>query len=362
MSDDNAIRRLWDTIKGWATQNASHYIYARIPDDRTDLPGSGTALKPQSSYFRLWLCQMYLTKSRNWFRDWHPAVHASVRLRFGEYNQLELSSVARPPEDALGKGVYLNYRLTELLPFNGGVVEIEAALLALQGADYLGSAIKVLQDFSGLLVAPLGQIVNVADKVSNGLRDMVGATNGQVHLGLHETLTSEGGGGANVLRPGYLAVILATPRDIDPQGLYVRGDRLFYARTPGATPTPLEGYDYMLVRIEGRTERDDWRLKNIEEPLNKAAEALLKGETESAKAYKSAALVAAYQSPDLAVADKRRVIQAIKDELSALESSALGATGNEPIDFASIMAIEAQNTSIEEAAAKGELSLEEALS
>jgi hypothetical protein len=139
--------------------------------------------------------------------------------------------------------------------------------------------------------------------------------------------------------------------------LSVKEDRLYYSIKPSSQPVPFTGYDYMLFRVEGRNQRDDWRLKNIQEPLDKAIEATLQGESEKAGAYRTVALTAALQSPDLAVYDRRRVAQAIKEELVAIGSEGLGAVGDEIRDLNSI--VEARAISMDQAAARGEMSFEE---
>jgi hypothetical protein len=333
----NLAIKLWDLIKGMATKNAEQYLNEPIPKDRTDGEYTPEPLAPFRSYFRVWLCEMFLTKSRNWFIDWYPAVHASVQLKFGNYDAVKFSTVAESSKDAQGNGVLLNYPLTELLPFNGGTVELQAALLGLKGTNQLMATIKVLQDFSSLVTAPLGEVLNLAEKISSGMEQILGATDGTVHLPLHQTFISAGGGGQHILQPGYFAVILATAAQVAKDRLFVGGDRLYYADQPGAQSAPIRGHDYMLLRIEGRAERDDWRLKNIQEPLDKAMAALLQGRKEEAEGFKQAALVAAGLSPDLAVYDRRRVVQAIKDELAQLEGSGLTAQTGQARDLNAIM-------------------------
>jgi hypothetical protein len=217
----------------------------------------------------------------------------------------------------LAEAVRLNYRLTELMPFNGGVVEIETALLALRGADYLGTAIRILQQFSGLVSPPLGQAIALAENVASGTRDLLSATDGNVHLGFHQEFVAGGAGGA-VLRPGYIAVILAEPGQVNANELSVRDGQLLYQPAPNAAVDHLSGYDYMLLRIEGRKERDDWRLKTIQDPLDMATDALCEEPPDEVKAaaYRTVALAATWRSPDLAKKDRRRVVQAIKAELA----------------------------------------------
>jgi hypothetical protein len=93
----------------------------------------------------------------------------------------------------------------------------------------------------------------------------------------------------------------------------------------------------MLFYIEGRAERDDWRLSNIQGPLEQAIAALVAGEKEKADALRKVALTAALTSPDLAVQDRRRVALAIKAELDAIAAEGLGATGGEVRDLGTLV-------------------------
>ena len=350
-------RSLWDHVRSWWTDNAAHHVYAAIPKEQTDEDYDDLPLEPGGSYFRLWLSEMFLTRRVAWGKEWFPAVHGEVRLQFGGQGA-SFSRVAQPPQDQLGEGVRLDYRLTELLPYNGGVVEIETALLGLPGADYLGTAIGVLQQFSSLISPPLGPAIALAQTLASGTRDLLSATKGQVHLGFHQELVSAGAGGA-FLRPGYLAVILAEPAQISPDRLFVRDSRLLYRPAPGQEPRHLTGYDYMLLRVEGRKERDDWRLRNIQEPLTTAGQALLESPPNTAKAdaYRAVALAAAWQSADLAQLDRRRVVEAIKAELAQLAEEPAGAVGGSQRTLNEIISARAMPR--EQSDALGELTADE---
>jgi len=111
--------------------------------------------------------------------------------------------------------------------------------------------------------------------------------------------------------------------------LSVKQSQLLYAPN-GNDPGPLEGYDYMLLRIEGRSERDNWRMPNIEEPLNQAIKETLLRNFDKAKEYKTAALLVIYQSPDLAVGDRRRVADAIEAELKEIAGGAHNLVAGRP--------------------------------
>jgi len=351
----SAIENMWKTIKSWANQNAEHYQAVSIAAD------DATPIKPHRDYFRIWLNEMFLSDKREWFQDWYPAVNSSVQLKFGDRTTpITLSHIARAPENALADSVLLDYPITDLLPYRGGVVEIEAALLGMKGGNSLGAAIKLLEDFSGLVGAPLVQALDVAGKVSSGIEELLGATDGKVLLGFHRGYLSDGGGDAkNVLKEGHVAVILATNDEVDKERLSLVDNRLYYAERAGAKAKPLIGYDYMTFRIERRVERDDWMLSTISEPMNKAIEAIVMGRDDEAKAFKQAAIIAAFQSDDLSMIDRRRVVAAIKDELREIEGQGLGAIGGEPRDLNKLR--EVRGMSLNAARAKGAMSLEEAL-
>jgi hypothetical protein len=322
---NGTLEALWEKVRNWANQNAQHYVLAPIPKERTDLQGPDDPLVPYRDYVRLWLTDMFLSKQRSWVQDLYPAVHTAVSLRFGPA-PVKITHVT-DGSGQLAHGPNKDYALTDLIPFSGGTVEIQSGLIALKGKDYLSDSIRILKDFSGLVGAPLGQALTIADKVANGVQTLFNSGNGEITLGFHRQYMAGGAGGGNVLKPGYLAIISATPSQVEQSRLSVKESELFYQESAGAEPKSLEKFDYMLFRIEGRKERDNWRMPNIEEPLSQAIRATVEGEAEKAKQYKTAALLVVWQSPDLAVQDRRRVAKAIEDELAEIAGQPRGALG-----------------------------------
>lgn len=367
----------WETIKSWVRRNAQRYIYAPIPKERTDVDYDDAPLVAEQHYFRLWLPEMFLAEDRRWFRDFHPAVNAAVQLNFGG-RQAAFTTVSRAPKEALTKGIFQNFDLTPLLPFRGGDVEIEASLVALQGKDHLGAVLGVLQSFSSLIAAPLGEALQIADKVSNGLAALLDATDGNVHMALHQQWT---GGDTSPLRPGYVAIVMTTADRLDKDRLSVRDNQLHYQASGDAAPKPLEGVDSMLIRVEGRRERDDWRLfAPIQGSLDKAIDAILRLDEDDARMHETNALGLALTSPDLTRIDRRRVAMAIRAELAELRGDSTttrsisrsgeslprplalspGESSSEAVDLGSIMKRRAM--SIDEAAAMPEMTAAEIFS
>lgn len=303
---------LWDTVKARFDRQAPGIAHVVLPDD-------GPPIMPYGGYFRLWLQEMRLARSTSWGKESFPAAHSEVRVRTAGSEPQAYATLSRPSEDALGQGVWTGYQLTELMPYNGGTVEVEAALLTLPGRDSLGPALDAIGQLAGLLIPPVGQALPLARAVAEGARGLLGRYETGVHVGLHHTLVADGGGVASAtMRAGWIAVVRGA---VDAQRLTVAGDRLCHG------DVPLEAADFVLLRIEARVERPDWRLPEIDAPLKRALNALSDGAVSSASGYRSVALAAARESSALAEDDRPRVIQAIKDAYARVESGGRGATG-----------------------------------
>jgi hypothetical protein len=311
---------LWDTITGLIKKDSKKYIYVRIPPDHVrDAKSDGAPLEAGKHYFRLWLTEMYLKKEREWFKSWYPVVHSLVRFQFGS-QVVEIPHVAGPmhlegvSDTNLDRVIQLNHNLTTLMPYNGGVVELAAGLLAMEGKNYLTSAIKVMGDLSGLLVVPqLSAALAIAGPIATGVQDLLTGGNGQMDLGLHQSFTSAGGGGANDLRPGYMAILLGEEGKYDPKQFWVQGDRLRYGASQDSSQ-PLTGVTHMLLRVEARTERDDWMgLTTIIQARDEALKAISEGDEQADSAIKRTIFLVR-TSPDLTRADRKRVADALKAE------------------------------------------------
>jgi hypothetical protein len=187
---------LWDTIVGLVKKDAKKYIYVPIPTDHVrELQTDGAPLEAGKHYFRIWLTEMYLKKERDWFKSWYPVVHSLIRFQFGS-QIVEIPHLAGPMHldgvtDAnLDRAIQLNHNLTTLMPYNGGVVELAAGLLAMEGKNYLSSAIKVMGDLSGMLVVPqLSAALAIAGPIASGVQELLSGGNGQMDLGLHQSFT-----------------------------------------------------------------------------------------------------------------------------------------------------------------------------
>ena len=112
--------------------------------------------------------------------------------------------------------MFEDYQLTELLPYRGQSVEIQAGLYEILGQNNLLTAIEIVTEFASLVTPPLSAIVPVVDKVASGIEKVIEANASDPALALHGTLAAPGGGTGvpNELKPGWLAVVRATEDEL----------------------------------------------------------------------------------------------------------------------------------------------------
>lgn len=340
---------LLSNLMGLFRRNARRYSYVEIPRGRVvgaeldDAP-----LESGQHYFRLWLNEMHLRRDRDWFSTWYPAVHSVVRLQFGS-RTVEIPHIAGSlnlPQINPGnmdKAVQLNHALTTLMPFSGGTVELSAGLLAMQGKNLVNSFIKVVGDMAKLLVVPqLSTALGIAQPLADSIQELLGTTNGEMHLGLHQTFTGKGGGGANELRAGYFCVLLATSEEVPSHRLWVAGDRLQEGDSAGSLRL-FERFPFMLFRVEKRVERDDYEsFESIKEPFDKAVEALLAspGDPSRAAELLGAAKLAVVRSPDLTAADRFGLVKSLEEKFARMREQ-LGVRGAVPVTRPSLREVAA---------------------
>jgi hypothetical protein len=311
---------LVEWFKSLWSKDAEHMIAEEIPYSRTDRKAaSGDVAKADQTYFRVKMAEMFLQRRNHVFATWYPAVHGLVQCRFADQTA-DIPGIADAMKlgiDGGGTGdvIAKNFTLCPLLPFKGGEVRIIAGLYAMKGVDMLQSFLGTLSEFSTLLAVPqVSGALAIARPLAAGLQKLIGGQDGAMHLAYANTFVGAGvtAGSFNGLRDGYFALVRATRQELDPGTLWVKDDQL---RVGGIDGPELKGYDFMLLHVELRSDRDDFRqIRSIADPLDKALTALLSGDEAEASTQMKVAWAAVVTCPDLTAVDRRRVFQAIKDE------------------------------------------------
>lgn len=328
--DQDIIETLVNKLARWWNRDAKKFAIYKF-EDVNHVKGVNDYADPltaEVNYFRIWLCEMYLAKDRQWFKSWYPTVHSLISLQFGGKN-VEIPYIAGPlnltniKQSNLDKVITLNQNLTTFVPFNGGTIGLTAALLAMQGVDKLDQFIQVLGDFSNVLVLPqLSAALNVIKPIESGINTLLGIDNGEIALGIRDTYT--GKGGVNELKAIYIAPILCEEKDLPKDKLWIKDSRLYHGNSLSDCE-PLKGYDYMLLRIEITNTRDDLAsITSINDPWMEAINCALMGDKVKGDLKFKQTIEATLNCPDLTKADRNRLINQYKSEYKkAVESSVL---------------------------------------
>jgi hypothetical protein len=302
--------KLWDKIRKQVAAEAGHLHMKFFPQD------VGVTMKPDDSYVCVWLSELFLANEVAWGVERSPAVHASVRLRFGGVSQKTFVTLVQPPA---ASGVFQDYQLTELMPYRGHAIELQAALFEILGKNNLSTAIDILTSFASLVTPPVSAALNVVDLVASGVEKIIEANAKDPMLCLQATLAAPGAGLSNELRPGWLAVVHATENELPVAELDIHEGRLC------RNSKRLTGFDYMVLRIEGRKERDDWRTPDLDDAINQAGLAKDLNNASEYERQRANALTLIYLSADLTSPQRRQVAQMVKEELDDKQPGAVAA-------------------------------------
>ena len=204
-------------------------------------------------------------------------------------------------------------------------MEFQAGLFSVAAKDSIGKFIQTIGRFAKLLPVPeLSSVLSLAEPVYQGIEDLLDIGERRLELGYQQTFSDAVGGGSNFLRPGYFAVILAEENEINSNTLCIVNDNL-QEGSPGTNKEfvykhrSLLGYSYMLFRIEKRLQQDWESLKSIKELVAQAQDAVSSGEDHKVKQFLLPAIqTAIYRSPDVAKADRSKMVLKVKDFLQEL--------------------------------------------
>ncbi len=292
-----------------------------------------------AGYFRLWVKQMHLQYSRDWFASQYPVVHAVTAFEFNDPAvPLEIAQVAGPTRlkgleaKNLGNVVGENYALTPLVPFRGGAVSFEAGLVSMVTDNVLVRFVDVMSSMAALTSMPqLSTAVTVAGTVSDGVQQLLGVGQSKVVLAYQDTFVGAGAIGGSPLAPTHVALFNAPKGRYPAEQLWLV-DSTLSSGSDRASAVPISGVDFMLLTVETAAQRDDFELlTTINAPWTKAIEALAQldpntGEPKlsEAEAFVRAAAAAALNSPDLTEGDRIRVARAIRARFTAYKDALYG--------------------------------------
>lgn len=325
--------KFWERLIELFSRESPRYITRFISEDRV-LPAELYDHRPigvGEAYIRLTLVEMRLARDVEFMKSRYPVVHSAVSFNYGGQAQI-VPYVAGPellkkldPRN-LAQSIQRNQVLTPLFPFNGGTIRIQAGLLSLVADDPIRIGFEVLGTFAAVLPSSgIEPAIKIGRLVYDGLEKLFDIGDGRLELGYDQTFVAHSGG-YNTLRAGYFAVVLADPRRdaVDPNELCVVDDELHLSAKGSSGEAmrqkhrPLDGYSYMLFKLERHDTQDYELLSEINDLRDLALQAVFRGEYEQVRttvlpAIKSAVI----RSPDLTRKHRGEVIVRIEQELRA---------------------------------------------
>ncbi|NEQ38089.1 MAG: hypothetical protein F6K40_18200 [Okeania sp. SIO3I5] len=324
--------------------NSRKYISYFLPEYRVYPEYDATPFTAGNSYCRLYLVEMYL--GRILFDKRYPVVHAKIEYERGGKKTV-VPYLAKPDymqelsQKNLDRVIQYNYPLTELFPFNGGLVTLDARLLSMEASDVIKQFIKIIGRFSDLLVVPeLSSVIKLAQPLYEGIEELTGSGYANLELGYRQSFEEVGNGGANSLKPGYFVAILAEEKDINYEQLCIVNDSLRLG-SPGKGTAfikdskPVEKYSYMLFRL-GKSKQQRWeKLPKINGLFQKAKKITAQRDYEYLKRYLLPTIEEEiWLSEDIAEGDRQNMIIRIKDYLKKM---GLQSYNNQDISLSTLM-------------------------
>jgi hypothetical protein len=294
---------MWTRIARWFREAAEHTTVKYLEE-----PGAGP-LRADQGYVRLWLEEGFLAHRRSWGAEHFPVLHGGLALRLLGRTSAPFTSFSQLPESVAASGAYLKYEVTPLLPFTGGVVEIEGALYKTSTKSLLAGAAMLAGGLKPLLVPPLSAALDVVEKVSESLDRVLADADHAPVLGVHWAAQATGYSG-NLLVPGHLVVVDAKPGEL-PGTLAIHEGRLVLDGPGGHAP--ITGRDYLVLRLECTTERDDWHQPELDQLIRQARAAFLRGEQDAYDRYSKEAVIRAINCPDFVPSDQKRVALLVRE-------------------------------------------------
>jgi hypothetical protein len=295
---------VWQHVRNWSASHGNATVIF-LPD------GDAQDIHAYQGYLRLWLTEVAIGRNRGERGDQVLAFHGGVVLNFAGAEDTPFTRFSRLDADGAAPVANLNLPVTPLLPFQGGRVEVQAAMFQSPSSGLLAGAAEMADALTEASNAPLSWVTATSARLASGLDSLLERADAEPTLAAHWAGADPES--SRMLRPGHLIVVNAPPDQIG--RLRIAEGRL---RADGVTNSgPTSSADYMVFRLECRHERDDWRFPQLDNLIRAAVNAFLNGQLDSYRANRTEAVVYAWNCADLIPADRVRVAMVVAEEIDA---------------------------------------------
>jgi hypothetical protein len=242
---------IWDF---WNVR-AQDYVHGMLDEAQSAADTNYSPLEADAQYVLVLLRRMRIVNVRKGFKKFYGTVHTDIGTQHASGKAVTFAQVIAPPElrdveaKDLDRTIVSNQPLFGLTPYRGGPLQLNAALLSVQSADFLGPFLDVLTDLASLAgVSYVAAARPFLDPMRRAIDLLTGTTGSQI---LETYLVT------NLTNPssGIYVVMRAPKTEINLRDLRVESD---YSLSH-AKGVDLARYPYLVLSIEGRRDRPDWR-------------------------------------------------------------------------------------------------------
>jgi hypothetical protein len=262
--DAMGIRELVDRV---VKRNNQGIVAVQVPslDPGGEPP---LAFVPNHVYLEVRLQQMWLTRARELWREYLP--FGTVVTEFVHKGQpvavptvLSSAELARRfqvtgADDAVEVG---NIRIAGPVPYEGDEFSLLVALFRAKTTDWIARSLKVVEDVAAAVgFGGLAGAVPLASSLIRGIESFLESPDVELRVGAYRSWRSANGAPGGLV-PLHFCVMRrphAETAAADLAALRVSGGRL-HRLSPGGTLEPYTEHDFILVSVEAKRERDDYR-------------------------------------------------------------------------------------------------------
>jgi hypothetical protein len=228
-------------------------FYTTVPDEHIEDPSYQTATVAMNrDYFRVRLCEMFLKDKTNYISKCIPMTVALNMFGYGGRQCTVPVLVGNQMLSAIEKYVknesieFRNVPIIGPVPHTGEDFRLFIGLYRVAVGSVAKSLFGVINNLVGAFdLAHLSPYLGIAERIGDGLADLIGLDEVEMRLGTMDTF----GSGTSTLRNRFLLCVNAPEHEVDAGRLWIRNGRL-YTGDSMASSSSYSRHDYCLVNYQ----------------------------------------------------------------------------------------------------------------
>ncbi|MFX0205520.1 MAG: hypothetical protein ACFFDT_06000 [Candidatus Hodarchaeota archaeon] len=318
------------------------------PDHVDEGKKLGTIFKPHEHYFQVFINEMYLSYSREWFSVYDPMVFVITKFNYKTeeqtvYQPFDVPFVVGPMmmkkfgEKIPEHMVFSDTRVAGPHPYRGGILSLAVVLFRITRKNYVRQLLKVVENAARVLdfSTALSTYMKVAGVVMDGVESLFGLDTTKPLIGFSKQFNPSKG-----FEPSYFALINMPNSKLDTADLWVQDGQLVYGKSL-SNAKPFRHADFVLYSITQTSERTDETTLPFYsqwERVVKEATVPMEDNWQSAKSNMLSLYQTLMLSADLIRKQAEKLAKKYKDEMkrihdNAVEMAELGREKKEPSEL-----------------------------